>query len=829
MMNMIELQDKLKNFSQDQLVSMMQQPTGEAPQFMVLSEITRRQKMQKEAESQQAPTQSVAQEAVTAAGVPQGGIADMARSLAPQTNVAQNTGVNPAAPPQGMPMPSAPQGPAPMAAAPQGIARMASGGVIKMQAAGKIDFARYRELARRLVSDGSFSPEELKELEQIQNTNAFDNALAIEADLDFSRRLRLANSESLSDINPALPRVESSAPTPVFDATVEAPSLNQAPAADAGAMKGNDFLYGDRLSSRPTYDSAAPQMPVPPKTDSMRQGPRPSGTQVNIAGNIYTVLGDGSVIDQTGRTPPPPVAELARQKAGTPAAQFTTQQQYQDAQNLANRIGANSGENAVLPSEKLLMGGGREGTPYLNTPAADTAIYAGGYDPRTNVPAAPSGLAALSPETMPTVGGPAAPPPRPEFIPWDTTGKNQENFGRFGQYEAGMDYLLSKARDVISDPNLLESLSEPYNSEAEAGLAARKATRENAQQASVDKLKGIVDQLADPNLDPNLRRALEVQLATERALVGFGQGIDAVPEFLTKYGAAPVTRAAATAVSPFSPTTGANMYNFADTLTNSAEQPRTLTPAELERESIYSSLDAVETPASVTPNIDNITDEELAKYTNKRPQPRPKDLFAPTTDNAREGGGSGTGTGSGTGSGSGGMSDYETELMKIMKSREKAAESDKWLALAQVGMGLMQGGSGSFLGDVGAAGMKGLETLRTSRDQADTDKLSLLKAREDARIDRARIAASAAKGSAYDVNDYVKLLADLATQKQTIMADLSTTSAEKELAIKDITNEEARIRALMFGRASPTPKPLYDATKPPERGLLGRTWDAITS
>jgi hypothetical protein len=122
------------------------------------------------------------------------------------------------------------------------------------------------------------------------------------------------------------------------------------------------------------------------------------------------VLGDGSVVDQMGRTPPPPVAELARQKAGTPAAQFTTQQQYQNAQNLANRIGANSGENAVLPSENLLMGGGREGTPFLNpAPTADTAIYAGGYNPKTNVPVAPSGLAALSPaETMPTVDGPAA-------------------------------------------------------------------------------------------------------------------------------------------------------------------------------------------------------------------------------------------------------------------------------------------------------------------------------------------------------------------------------------------------------------------------------------
>jgi hypothetical protein len=255
--------------------------------------------------------------------------------------------------------------------------------------------------------------------------------------------------------------------------------------------------------------------------------------------------------------------------------------------------------------------------------------------------------------------------------------------------------------------------------------------------------------------------------------------------------------------------------------------PELFSPRVL-NETGYSGLTEYDPTATLTPTVASVLEKSAlaAELTgDMKPKPRPEDLFAPTTDNAREGGGSGTGTGSGTGSG--GMSDYETELMKIMKSREKAAESDKWLALAQVGMGLMQGGSGSFLGDVGAAGMKGLETLRTSRDQADTDKLSLLKAREDARIDRARIAASAAKGSAYDVNDYVKLLADLATQKQTIMADLSTTSAEKELAIKDITIEEARIRALMFpGRASSTPKPqTLDATKPP--GLIGRGINAV--
>jgi hypothetical protein len=506
-------------------------------------------------------------------------------------------------------------------------------------------------------------------------------------------------------------------------------------------------------------------MPVPPKTDSMPQGPRPSttgGTQVNIAGNIYAVLGDGSVVDQMGRTPPPPVAELARQKAGTPAAQFTTQQQYQDAQNLANRIGANSGENAVLPSENLLMGGGREGTPYLNTPAADTAIYAGGYDPRTNVPAAPSGLAALSPETMPTVGGPAAPPPPPEFIPWDKTGKNQENFGRFGQYEAGMDYLLRKARDaVISD----------------------------GPSMSVDYGTG------EKNFSPY-------------------SGAYIPPEYLGKETIESVVKLPGQAIDFIAP---AFENEFSE-----------LTPQELDTmtEAQARALQA-ERLASKKPETKDTPLEKsdlAAELTDAmKPKPRPKDLFAPTTDNAREGGGSGTGTGSG----SGGSSNYETKLLEMLSRQEANAKSDKWMALAQAGMSLMQGGTGSFGGDLGRAGQTGLAALQGSRASNDKSQLDILGAIENSKLKREAIAASAAKGSAYDVNDYVKLLADLATQKQTIMADPSTTNAEKELAVKDITIEEARIRELMFpGRANSTPKPqTFDATKPP--GIIRQGIDAV--
>ena len=95
-MDILQVQDRLKNFSQDQLVSEMQAPSGNAPQFLVLSEIMRRKRMQDDFSAQQGAAgaeTTVAQEAVAAAGVPQGGIADMAQAMAPSTDMTQNTGV----------------------------------------------------------------------------------------------------------------------------------------------------------------------------------------------------------------------------------------------------------------------------------------------------------------------------------------------------------------------------------------------------------------------------------------------------------------------------------------------------------------------------------------------------------------------------------------------------------------------------------------------------------------------------------------------------------------------------------------------------------------
>jgi hypothetical protein len=105
-MNILDVQDKLKNLSEQQLVQEMQMPSGSAPQFLVLSEMSRRKRMRDDLTSaQQAPQRTVAEDAVAAAGVPQAGLGQMARAMAPQTDVTQNTGIGslmPQAPVQGM-------------------------------------------------------------------------------------------------------------------------------------------------------------------------------------------------------------------------------------------------------------------------------------------------------------------------------------------------------------------------------------------------------------------------------------------------------------------------------------------------------------------------------------------------------------------------------------------------------------------------------------------------------------------------------------------------------------------------------------------------------
>ena len=90
----MQVQDDLKNFSQEQLINEIQRPSGMAPQFLVLSEINRRQRVKQDVNARMAQQQpTVAEEAIASAGVPQGGLADMSQALAPKSASALSTGV----------------------------------------------------------------------------------------------------------------------------------------------------------------------------------------------------------------------------------------------------------------------------------------------------------------------------------------------------------------------------------------------------------------------------------------------------------------------------------------------------------------------------------------------------------------------------------------------------------------------------------------------------------------------------------------------------------------------------------------------------------------
>lgn len=85
--------------------------------------------------------------------------------------------------------------------------------------------------------------------------------------------------------------------------------------------------------------------------------------------------------------------------------------------------------------------------------------------------------------------------------------------------------------------------------------------------------------------------------------------------------------------------------------------------------------------------------------------------------------------------------------MDMLGRREKAAEQDKWLALAQVGLNLMSSTQPTLGGALGEAGIKGVEAVRSARDQYDKDRLDLLGSLEQSRMARAAAAARAARGA----------------------------------------------------------------------------------
>lgn len=120
-MNILQAEDLIKGLPDQALMQEAQAPSGQVPQYLVVSEIQRRTDMRKRYQEQQQPQGTVADQIVQEAA---GGIA----SMPPQGMPPQGM------PPQGMPPQGAPQQAMPPQAMPP--QQMFSGGIIRLQEGG---------------------------------------------------------------------------------------------------------------------------------------------------------------------------------------------------------------------------------------------------------------------------------------------------------------------------------------------------------------------------------------------------------------------------------------------------------------------------------------------------------------------------------------------------------------------------------------------------------------------------------------------------------------------------------------------------------------------
>jgi hypothetical protein len=142
-MNILDAEDMIKGLPDQTLMQQAQMPTGELPQFLVISEIQRRSDMRKRHEAQmQEQSQGTVKDQIMREGI---------AAMMPQ----QPMGMPPQMMPQGMPPQGMPPQGMPTGMPPMG---MAAGGVVQMQRGGALPAGQYP------LFDGSTIAEKMAEL-----------------------------------------------------------------------------------------------------------------------------------------------------------------------------------------------------------------------------------------------------------------------------------------------------------------------------------------------------------------------------------------------------------------------------------------------------------------------------------------------------------------------------------------------------------------------------------------------------------------------------------------------------------------------------------------
>lgn len=134
-------------------------------------------------------------------------------------------------------------------------------------------------------------------------------------------------------------------------------------------------------------------------------------------------------------------------------------------------------------------------------------------------------------------------------------------------------------------------------------------------------------------------------------------------------------------------------------------------------------------------------------------------------------------------------SDVSGGLKALQDQAAQRAEEDKWLALAQMGMGIASGTSPYFATNVGAGGVAGLEALAKARSAAEKRDMALLAAQSDVAKNReqARAGRFGEDLGVYTTEgDLEYKFASLAIDREKVKALLQKNLNNPELASKQV-------------------------------------------
>ena len=648
-MNIIDIQDDLKNLPEQALMQEMQRPTGSAPQFLVLGELKRRKQMREDYKRQQnSDMKTVAEEVVTAAGAPQEGIMQMARSLSPNTNTAQDTGLAQATPvtPTQAPQPQAPQ-------------MMSDGGIMRLQDGGGPLLGGLSPAALELSLDGSYGPD-------VQN-EAVSKAI-----------MGLYGPEMQSDI--IAKAISGSYGTEVQQKAESLMSGSPTTGSDVGSGFGSniEYTYNTYLDENSLNDSPQAREMFSNYKSYMDTRDPPSNPQLFSAMNFDEgPQGLASVSPQTADFMPnsgeftrPELSlspQILNELSVEPDAAFTRQTSPAEPMSTLDQLRSSVYSNN--PLENALKNTG------LNSNVIGDYIV----DPITG---------------------------RIEEIFAEDAARNERLASGDVDLPFGIGSDGAESTEVSPEPMRSQTAADIAN---ETALRNREMASENAGRLTAEELLAptpeaydVTDTRFDNVPTPGVRPSDTPRLSES----GFRSSN--IPE-LDVPDLEPIAAASQTAESDFS---FMDMFNSLSR-PNSPFSMRNLPRPDAGGDAVGGNL--IEQESSLPMNTGDPITVPIAEEGGIN------SLLPPKETSEDKGADKTTDTDTSTDVGSSGR------IAQMLEDRQKSAESDKWMALAQTGLALMASDQPTLGGAIGEAGLAGIGALQQSRQGMQDFEMDMLK------------------------------------------------------------------------------------------------------